>query len=276
MASVKAYYINLDSRPDRRAFMEKQMAALQLSATRIPAIDVTQALEMATPAARSALGKHTISPGELACNASHMAAWQEAFKDGAGAAFILEDDAALGPDLATALDSVEPYLANCHIIRLETRLRTSELSLKPRYQSGPYALHRFHSFEWGSAGYLITRSAAQRVMDSGGGDWLIFDRLLYDPARRHWHGLEIVQTVPAPVYHPGVDGLDGLQHSDLAKGRKDRKSALRTTLTGDIVYNAERIISSWRKQGARAFRRWRGNTTTQIIPFTGNAPDVDP
>ena len=66
------YYINLDSRPDRKSHFEKQMQLIGLSATRFNAI------------------KHSI--GAIGCSMSHLKCLQIAKERNWSHVFICEDD----------------------------------------------------------------------------------------------------------------------------------------------------------------------------------------
>lgn len=66
---LPVFLINLDRRPDRRAYMEGQLAAMGLAATRIPAKDA-EVVPDAEIAAEVALTGHLIRMGRGSqCNA---------------------------------------------------------------------------------------------------------------------------------------------------------------------------------------------------------------
>jgi glycosyl transferase family 25 len=66
------YYINLDRRPDRRAHIEEELARMDLTATRFPAIEYT--------------------PGHVGCFKSHLAVLKLAKEHDFENVLILEDD----------------------------------------------------------------------------------------------------------------------------------------------------------------------------------------
>ena len=224
MNRLKCYYINLDNRPDRRAFMEAQFARLGIEAQRVAAVTRQEAGDRASAVSRKAISRHQFSLSELACNLSHQTAWTAAFSGNAEHALILEDDAVLGPDFAGAANAVAQVAHQFDIIRLETRLRRSFLDARACAVAGRYELFRFHRFEWGMAACIVSRKAANQTVACGQLDLTIIDKLLFNPRYLRWHRLNIVQICPAPVFHPGMRGLTGVQTSDLTQDRHSNKA----------------------------------------------------
>ena len=224
MNRLKCYYINLDNRPDRREFMEAQFARLGIEAQRVAAVTRQEAGDRASAVSRKAISRHQFSLSELACNLSHQTAWAAAFAGDAEHALILEDDAVLGPDFAGAVNAVAQVAHQFDIIRLETRLRRSFLDARACAVAGRYELFRFHRFEWGMAACIVSRKAANQTVACGQLDLTIIDKLLFNPRYLRWHRLNIVQICPAPVFHPGMRGLTGVQTSDLTQDRQSNKA----------------------------------------------------
>lgn len=69
---MRAFYINLDKRTDRRAEMEDALACLGIVAERFPAIEAT--------------------PGSLGCTRSHLEVLKRARAEGQPYVLVLEDD----------------------------------------------------------------------------------------------------------------------------------------------------------------------------------------
>lgn len=196
MQSFSIYFINLPSRPDRREFMERQLARLGLAAKRVVA---------KSPAELGAdfLARHAdprrarfLSPPQLACTFSHTEAWRAMLADGADRALVLEDDASVAPELPAFLAAL-PELP-FDLIRIEA-CRRPLLSSEPLpgVEIAGVRLRRFRSTGWGSAGYIITADAARQLLDSPN----LFDRptdvTLFCPIERPASGLRLAQTDPA-------------------------------------------------------------------------------
>jgi len=112
---VRIYYINLDRRPDRRTFIEKQLSQLGLHATRIRAVDAKRL----KPSVERDMMKRFVTKakiperilGRIGCYLSHLKALRRALKDASGKrrqrrpVLILEDDCASSPAWKTALQA---------------------------------------------------------------------------------------------------------------------------------------------------------------------------
>src|SRR3569833_23496 len=99
------YYINLDGRPDRRAFMEEQFARLGLKATRVRAITPTELT-------REQLDRHCnpsrgpwLEPGALCCSLSHLEVVRRVAGGSGSPALVLEDDVVISRTLPAFLDA---------------------------------------------------------------------------------------------------------------------------------------------------------------------------
>jgi len=75
----KAYYINLDKRPERKIYIEKQLQKVGIDAERFPGIIPSEKLNFPTI-------------GHRGCVLSHRAVIQKALDDGLKNVLIIEDD----------------------------------------------------------------------------------------------------------------------------------------------------------------------------------------
>src|SRR5262245_60447861 len=97
MAPIPIFYINRDSRDDRRQLIESQLAALRLAGERVSATeakDVPAAILQRYGDPRRIM---FLSPGAAACTSSHLQLWQRLIAENVPWALILEDDAVLSP-----------------------------------------------------------------------------------------------------------------------------------------------------------------------------------
>ena len=104
LTDMKLYYLNLDSRKDRRAHFESQDALVAMPPVeRIPAvhgskinmkkdkkIGVHTRVQLTTSYRRSHYEIH--SPGAVGASLSHIKAWKKFLADGGEYALIMEDD----------------------------------------------------------------------------------------------------------------------------------------------------------------------------------------
>jgi glycosyl transferase, family 25 len=206
------YYINLATRPDRRDFMEAQLAALGLAGTRI---------EAATPADLTAEEVALYCDGhqprylrrkELACTRSHERAWQAMLDAGEGRALILEDDAELSPHLPAFLAEIDCF--DTDIVRLEaTGPRIRVFPPKAASNSG-IDLRPFRSTPVGAAGYILKAAAAKHLLGHPAFRQRQTDLVLYDPFEEPGASLTRLQTVPGLVQQLGDKAAVG--RSDIA------------------------------------------------------------
>jgi GR25 family glycosyltransferase involved in LPS biosynthesis len=163
MPQLPIYYINLSSRPDRRAFMENQLAALELTAKRC------EATRRDDPRVIAATGQHGsaerpngLTAAELACSLSHEAVWRTALERNEPLVAIFEDDAVLSPALPDFLARVDGAAYEAiHIETEDRRLRVLPVAqtVLPGVHLRPY-LSTLH----GSAGYLISRAGMHTML----------------------------------------------------------------------------------------------------------------
>lgn len=108
------FYINLASRPDRREFMERQLAELGLIGHRIEAVTADE-ISDADAERYCNSGKPTfLRKRELACTQSHERAWTAMIDGDHAVALILEDDAELSPLLPAFLNEASAVDRRTH------------------------------------------------------------------------------------------------------------------------------------------------------------------
>jgi glycosyl transferase family 25 len=117
---MRAYYINVASRTDRRDAMEARLLAVGVSAQRIDAVtdsDVRpeQRARYCDPTAR-----RWTSVRELTCSLSHIKAMLAFLATDEEHAVIFEDDVLLSSALAQFLDEFERSPHGVDLLRLET------------------------------------------------------------------------------------------------------------------------------------------------------------
>ena len=170
---LPVYLINLDRRPDRRAYMEDQLAAMGLAAVRIAAKDAETVTD-AEIAAEVALDGHLIRMGRGSqCNAlNHFEIMRRLVASDAPAAVVLEDDIELSPDLAAFARSGDWLPPGVGVVRLEKwSRRTTKKLLGPELGPAPApgrTIRRLYSRVGGSGAYVITRDAAARILAGKG------------------------------------------------------------------------------------------------------------
>jgi len=180
MQRVPIYYINLASRPDRRASIEGEINRLELEAIRVEAkvpadLSAEQLSRYCDPrAARS------MTPRQYACNLSHAAAWSAFLSSSADKAMFLEDDAILSatlPRFLAALGEADD------VVRLETWPFITypfDGEIEPIFPD-ELILRACLRRDAGAAGYILSRRAALALLASKDFHTTLVDGLIFDP-----------------------------------------------------------------------------------------------
>ncbi len=191
-------YINLDTRPDRRQFMEKQLADLGLSAARL------DATSPATTTIRPIVTDHPdmgvrppMTPNEVACLESHSRVWRQAVDSDSELTLVLEDDVVLSPEVVEFLGRVETS-TDWDLLRLETNFHSVRLGASEIIVGGRTA-RRLMQPQSGAGAYLLTRRAADRFLASPYFPAVPADTVIY--AAPHVFELKVFQLIPAVATH---------------------------------------------------------------------------
>jgi glycosyl transferase family 25 len=189
------YLINLGRRPDRLAAMTAQAQGIGLGLDRIEAVDARIADVRAMDrwfAAGGPLGE--IPRGDKACLLSHRAAWETFLGTGDAHAVFLEDDVRLSASAGALLVSDNWIPAGVEVVKLEhygppgQRVLLSDLhgiSLASPRQAATtrgedFALGRMLSRHTGAAAYILSRAAAETLLEETCFD-LPVDHLIFNP-----------------------------------------------------------------------------------------------
>ena len=209
---MRIYYINVAAHRERCDFMDGQFRALGLAAERVDAI---------TPAGLSAADLETscnprrgnwLTPMELCCSLSHVAALKAFLASDAPHALVLEDDAVLSTRLPRFLAHFESEPLGIDLLRLETRHENLRLLPDDRPEIEGVRFYTLHSWASGSAGYIVSRGAAQRIAESRMTRLHASDRFLFNTYLPLLRQLVTLQANPALIVQ-----ADQLQTGNLPK-----------------------------------------------------------
>lgn len=216
---IPIYFINLESRPDRRDFMERQFSDLGLSAERVAAVtpDDLSADELASSCDPDS--STFLRPVELACSLSHERAWRMLLSGPSEHALILEDDAKLSRAMPAFIDALGTPPEG--LIRVETTGRRLRVLPSTRQVTADVTLRPFRSTESGACAYIISRAAAHTMIASSLHHRLQVDYALYCPLRSPIASHHRVLTDPALSIQLGNLGAphEGVSASDIDSGR---------------------------------------------------------
>jgi hypothetical protein len=210
-ATIPIFYINLASRPDRRALMEEEFARLGITAERIEAVCAD---EVSDADMRPHLDPHNpwaLTRVEVACVLSHKRAWRLLLERDLPEALVLEDDALLGDALPGFL---RPGLAGelgADIVRLEATKRKVRLGRKLAVVSGRFAVRPLLSSTYGAAAYVISQAMVRRTLNDRFLDGTSVDNYMFFRGSPVFPSPRIVQVEPAPSIQ--LDRLSQPQNS---------------------------------------------------------------
>ena len=195
---VPIYYINLDTRPDRRDFMERQFRELGLSATRLTATSpATLSLAPSSVKHPDMAVREPMTATELACLESHSRAWRAVAEGDAPFALIFEDDLLLSRQLGKFLKALAPS-PEWDVLRLETNFHSVRVGSMP-VMAGGFEARRLMQPQSGAGAYIVTREAARSYLASDYFRAVPADTLVY--AWPHVFALRVWQLMPGLAAH---------------------------------------------------------------------------
>lgn len=189
---MRVYYINLERHARRRERMEHLLAALTYE--RVHAVDGKTLTGPEVRDRTRPLGPDNLTRYELACLLSHRQAWVDFLAEGDAYACILEDDVVLSPDFSRFIQDAAWIPTGCDVVKIETfceriMLARHENAAVDRKLAGLLTFHQ------GSAGYILSRRGAERLMVSTERPALPVDLVLFDTDLLQQRGL-VSQLIP--------------------------------------------------------------------------------
>mgnify|MGYP002640257134 CR=1 FL=1 len=200
------YLLNLDRHKTRLENLRTQLDDLGLTWERVVAVDAKDASE-------EELAKYTdptgpiprMGAGARACTAGHFKIWERFLETNARVAFILEDDVRVSKKLAAFVKTAPAYANEVDILnfnRQKSRRTQKKLvvSKVAPITSDVFTGRRLLGPHYGTAGYMITRSAAERLCYHIGRTNVPIDHLLFNPNVSSFNtSSRIYQAFPAMV-----------------------------------------------------------------------------
>lgn len=264
---MKSYLINLDRSCDRLTFMTEQFCKLGCDFTRVSAVDA----RMFTPEQiRDALAPnqkwpHPLTPAEIGCFLSHKKCLELIAQGEEDHAAIFEDDVLFGRDADKLLASGDWIPADADIIKIETHDKIVLLGTHLPCAETHFTVARLRSRHLLSAGYIISKPAAQRMLAFMEKPSAPLDHFLFDSEFGPFSNFAVYQTYPAMCRQVGLEStIDGNR-----KHAKTRPALMRLLLRETVrIYRRSRlaIIGACVNRGAR--KRWTP------IPFEAESETV--
>jgi GR25 family glycosyltransferase involved in LPS biosynthesis len=160
MNKIKCYWINKNSRIDRRMFMSAQFEVSGLDNERI------QAIEPKTLFAIHTGQQPRRKEAEYACVCSHIVALSRGLKDGGEWFLVAEDDIEIPPNFETVLEELTKTAPkDADILQLHTNHHPSVIELYKQCVNEGKTFVEWNEF-WSTGLYLISRQASKLFLET--------------------------------------------------------------------------------------------------------------
>jgi len=200
------YLLNLDRHKNRLKNAQKQLEQQNLSFERFAAIDARDAGEDILSEFTDKTGPiPRMGAGARACTVGHFNMWKQFLKTDARNAFILEDDIRISNSFAEFLVMATECSKDVDILNFNRQdskrtLKKLVVSKKNNLTKTGFIAQSLLGPHYGTAGYMITRAAAEFLCYQVKRTNIPIDHLLFNPNvskfNRSWR---IYQTFPAFV-----------------------------------------------------------------------------
>lgn len=240
---MRCLVINLDRSKDRLAHMTSEFARIDVAFERIAAVDAVGV----SKAPR-------LTGAETACFRSHQLCWQMIADGSEPHGAIFEDDVVFGHDASSVLGNTSWVPKDADLVKLETFLDPVRIDRQRHQVAHGYSVTRLFGRHYGSAAYILSKSAAKKLLRLTKYLRSPVDNALFDPTTLTCVRLTVYQMVPAlciqSQWISRNDNADSLiQQRNLAPKRdtvreKIHKHAARTILLlrNGIFYGTEKIV----------------------------------
>ncbi len=208
MQSLPVFVINLSRDVERRHHMTKTLAAFDMKAEFITAVD-GRALSASDRSAYDrvrALAIYGVEmmDTEIACYLSHHRLYQRMVREGLEVALIMEDDVRVAPTLPAIVDSLLTCgFADWLVVRLDSKRAEVREPRSAKFRgtrlvdlAGGAGLYRLRTHVLGTGAYMIRRQGAERMLAYGERIFMPIDQTL----DRYWeNGIWPYVVRPFPV-----------------------------------------------------------------------------
>ncbi len=252
---MKSYLINLDRSRDRLVFMTEQFSRLGCDFVRVAAVDA----RMFTPElvqdtlASNQKWPHPLTPAEIGCFLSHRKCIELIAQGEENYAAVFEDDVVFGRGADKLFASINWIPVDADIVNIETHEKTVLLGPHLNCTDTDFTVARLRSRHLLSAGYIISKSAAQRMLAFMEKPSAPLDHFLFDSEFGPFSNFAVYQTYPALCRQVGLESTIGGNR----KHAKIRPALMRLLVRETVrIYRRLRlvIIGTCVNMGAR--KRW--------------------
>lgn len=175
-----SYIINLDRSVERFRFVASQFDQLGVPYERISAVDAGSAGVIVEDYQRNFSDWPKLYPAEVACFLSHVICWKKIASGADDHGAIFEDDILISSQIGTYLTS-KVIPKEVDLLKIESFMYEVKFSRFGGVRVGSNMAFRAASFHPGTAGYILSKTAAQRLLKMyEGGINCPVDHFLFD------------------------------------------------------------------------------------------------
>lgn len=206
---MKAYCINLDSRPDRLAYITNEFGRHGIVFERVSAVDGKDpAIAAAARTIPPMWTGYRISSNMYGCLQSHRKTWQRLLDSGASHAMIFEDDMHLAEGIAAYLED-DWVPKDADVVKLETFGTRTHIDRNNGATVAGRRLRRLRSSHIGAGAYVLTAATAQRLLVETETRVAPPDEVIFNDAFSVFPDLTVYQILPAPAIQGKRDTMAG-------------------------------------------------------------------
>lgn len=166
MQSPHVFLINLDRDAARLASVSGRLRAAGIEFERIAGVNGVQVPGFFSADFGQAISASLMSHGEIGCYASHLLAAKQVVDRGLDCAVVVEDDTGYADGAAAVIAAAAGSAPDgWDVISLCARSRRA--MLKVADLPAGHSVVRYSRYPWDVAGYIISRSGAQKLLAHG-------------------------------------------------------------------------------------------------------------
>lgn len=243
-SAMKSYLINLDRSQDRLEFMASEFERHGILFELVSAVDGRQLsdVERKSLASLSERWPAPLSPVEIGCFLSHRRCLERIATGEDEFAVIFEDDVRLSQGAARLLSTSDWIPDDADIVKIESHGAQVLISRTVKLE-GPYSIARLLSRHLLSAGYIISRKAAQRLLPLMEKTPAPLDHFLFDPDDGPFSNMIVYQCSPAICRQAGLESTLGVRGK--SKKRPTLFKLIGRELQRSIKRSKRNIVGAW-------------------------------
>jgi glycosyl transferase, family 25 len=249
---MKAYVINVEHSRERMAHMTSVLSILDIAFERFDAIYGARIDEHPLARIVGQNGYRPLGLGEVGCLLSHIEVWRLVAAGSDEFAAIFEDDVFLDSRLPLLLQGPQLFPPGADVVKLDTHSRPTYLA--HREYPGPESLRfrRLRSRHYGSAAYILSRSAARRLLERPALFNTPVDAALFEPQHTIGRSLKVFQVFPAVAIQAMLTP-EGRDRAAMASSIVDDRAAalsvpreVRKRKLREVPARAVQLVRDWR------------------------------